>query len=301
MNNPTVSVIMPVYNAEKYLEEAVESILVQTLTEFEFIIINDGSSDKSSEIIDSYKKRDKRIIVIERENKGLIASLNEGIALANGRYIARMDADDISLSNRFKRQVELLESGYDICGCCYNIINENGKLLDTTVTPTSPEGFLITLSQSVPFAHGSVMFSAEFLHKHQLYYEKNHYSAAEDYLLWTKFYDLKAKMNNVEEVLFEYRELKNSLSHKSGSKNVLHAYSISKDFIKRYRPQIVENIKEGYEQFTLAESEHAAVTLFYLLVTFRLGLRDWSLIKKFPLKFKANGFLKALHLIFKCR
>jgi glycosyltransferase involved in cell wall biosynthesis len=70
LDAPLISVILPVYNAEKYLEEAVESILVQTLTEFEFIIINDGSSDKSSEIIDSYKKRDKRITVIERENKG---------------------------------------------------------------------------------------------------------------------------------------------------------------------------------------------------------------------------------------
>ena len=95
-----ISVILPVYNGEKYLKESIESILNQTYTNFEFIIIDDGSKDSSLEIIKEYEKEDERIIVISRENKGLVASLNEGIATAKGKYIARMDADDVSLSER---------------------------------------------------------------------------------------------------------------------------------------------------------------------------------------------------------
>ncbi|HIP11775.1 MAG TPA: glycosyltransferase family 2 protein, partial [Arcobacter sp.] len=105
MKNPMVSVLLSVYNGEKYLDEAIESILNQTYQDFEFIIINDGSTDKSLEIIEKYKKEDNRIVVISRENKGLIYSLNEGISQAKGKYIARMDADDISLATRFEEQV----------------------------------------------------------------------------------------------------------------------------------------------------------------------------------------------------
>ena len=89
-----ISVVMPVYNGEKYLREAIDSILAQTLIDFEFIIINDGSTDNSKSIIESYD--DKRIIYIEQENKGLSKSLNIGISLSNGEFIARMDQDDVS-------------------------------------------------------------------------------------------------------------------------------------------------------------------------------------------------------------
>ena len=108
MNTPMISVVMPVYNAEKYLDEAIKSILVQTCKDFEFIIINDGSNDKSLEIIEKYNIQDERIVLINRENRGLIASLNEGIEKTKGRYIARMDADDISLPDRFEKQIEFL-------------------------------------------------------------------------------------------------------------------------------------------------------------------------------------------------
>jgi len=112
-----VSIVMSVYNAQKYLDEAIESILNQTYSNFEFIIINDGSTDKSLEIIENYAKKDSRIIVINRENKGLIYSLNEGIRKANGKYIARMDADDISLPQRLEKQVEFMEKNKNI-GIC---------------------------------------------------------------------------------------------------------------------------------------------------------------------------------------
>ena len=101
-----VSVIMSVYNGEKYLKKAIESILRQTYRNFEFIIIDDGSKDTSLNIIKKYEKMDKRIIVIENKlNIGLVESLNRGIKIANGKYIIRMDADDIAMKNRIKKQV----------------------------------------------------------------------------------------------------------------------------------------------------------------------------------------------------
>lgn len=124
--NTVISVVMSVYNAEKYLDEALQSILNQN---FEFIIINDGSTDKSLEIIEKYKYQDTRIVLISRENRGLIASLNEGIELAKGKYIARMDADDISLPNRFEEQLKIMENDKEIvvCGSWINVFGENRK------------------------------------------------------------------------------------------------------------------------------------------------------------------------------
>lgn len=104
-----VSVIMPVYNAEKYVEEAILSVLNQTYKNFEFIIINDGSTDNSLQILRRLQLTDKRIRLISRENYGLVTTLNEGITISKGKYLARMDADDICYSTRFEKQIKLLE------------------------------------------------------------------------------------------------------------------------------------------------------------------------------------------------
>ena len=106
-NKPLISVVMSVYNADRYLRESVKSILDQSFDNFEFIIINDGSTDSSMKILQSFS--DPRIRLITQENKGIAASLNEAISLARGRFIARMDADDISLPNRLsQKKVEIL-------------------------------------------------------------------------------------------------------------------------------------------------------------------------------------------------
>ena len=108
-----VSVIMPVYNAEAFLSQAIDSILGQTFSDFEFIIINDGSTDRSKEIINSYP--DKCIVYLENEiNKGLVFTLNRAIAAANGEYIARMDSDDICLPERLDTQKKFLDQHVDI-------------------------------------------------------------------------------------------------------------------------------------------------------------------------------------------
>ena len=126
---PKVSVLMSVYNGEKYLKEAIKSILGQSFKDFEFIIINDGSIDKTEKIIKVFN--DKRIVLINQENIGLTKSLNNGLKLAQGDYIARMDADDVALSYRLEKQVKFLDSNphiFLVGSSCY-LINESNLLI----------------------------------------------------------------------------------------------------------------------------------------------------------------------------
>lgn len=109
-----VSVIMPVYNTQKYLKEAIDSILNQTYSNFELILINDGSTDNSLDIIIDYAKKDKRIVVLSRSTNGFIDAVNDGVCIARGEYIARMDSDDISHPERFQKQVDYLNTHEDI-------------------------------------------------------------------------------------------------------------------------------------------------------------------------------------------
>jgi glycosyltransferase involved in cell wall biosynthesis len=129
MSQRTVSIIMPVYNAAAYLAEAVDSILAQTYRDFQFVIVNDGSTDRSPAILERYAQRDNRIKLISRPNTGIVGALNDALAEATGQYVARMDADDVSEPNRLAVQVDFLDKhpdvvavgsrvvGIDPCGC----------------------------------------------------------------------------------------------------------------------------------------------------------------------------------------
>jgi len=124
--SPELSVVMSVYNGQTYLPESIESVLKQSYTNFEFIIINDGSTDNTGQIIEKYLAKDKRIIAIHHQNKGLARSLNKGIKLARGKLIARQDDDDVSLPERFESQIELFKNNPDLvlCGTWFLEINE---------------------------------------------------------------------------------------------------------------------------------------------------------------------------------
>jgi glycosyltransferase involved in cell wall biosynthesis len=202
MTEPLISVVMPVYNAEKYLEEAIESILSQSYENFEFIILNDGSTDRSLEIIKKFSKRDPRIKVISRNNKGLSATLNEGINLARGKYFARQDADDISNIDRFKKQVRFMDENPSISllGTNYRIVDEKGNHLNMTDVFTHPKDLKMAVIFSNQFGHGSIMLRKEIL-KQTGSYEN---CLAEDYDLWTKVSRV-GQIANLEEPLYSWR------------------------------------------------------------------------------------------------
>jgi len=149
---PVISVLMPVFNAEKDLRQAIDSILNQSFTDFEFLIINDGSTDDSVNIIRSFT--DPRIRLIQNpQNLGLVPTLNRGLAEACGKYIARMDADDISEPERFASQIVLLEkTPADICGGLFRIIDSEGKVTGNVSVPFQSDELVACLSNTVPFA-----------------------------------------------------------------------------------------------------------------------------------------------------
>lgn len=229
---PLISVLMPVFNGKAFLREAIDSVLDQSERNFEFLIIDDGSTDGSDKIIDEAAARDDRIQVVRRENRGLIASLNEGLELAHGRYVARMDADDISLPNRFTKQVDLMTTdSVDLCGCHYLVVDRSGKIISCSIQPTSPEMFALWLCCGTPFAHGSVMMRNDFIHRHGLRYGTEGFVADEDYALWTTFYNVGAKFANVDDILFKYRAHEASFSRTKIDRMTAQHHQIAQRFI----------------------------------------------------------------------
>lgn len=199
---PLVSVVMGVYNGGKYLRESIDSILNQTYTDFEFIIIDDGSTDNSKDIIGSYG--DPRIITVSRENRGLVSTLNEAIDLAKGEYIARQDDDDISSLDRLQKEVDYLnrEKNIVLVGSSIGVIDENGdKTAEHRVLLNDLE-IRAELSIRSPFAHGSVMFRRDAAVKAGVY--RDAFWPAEDFDLWVRLSN-QGKMANIDELLYLYR------------------------------------------------------------------------------------------------
>jgi len=201
-NNPRVTVLMSVYDSEKFLREAIESILTQTFTDFEFLIINDGSKDSSLKIINSYK--DPRIRLISRANRGLTFSLNQGLEIAKGEYIARQDSDDISVPERLKKEVDYLDTHPSVAlvGSNYTVIDDNGDTLTTTTVFTEPNDLKLTQITCNQYGHGSIMLRKSILKKTGLYDKSVGY--VEDYDLWTRISRV-ADIANIEESLYLYR------------------------------------------------------------------------------------------------
>jgi glycosyltransferase involved in cell wall biosynthesis len=217
MSTEKVSIILPVYNAEKYLYQAIKSILTQTYTNFELIIIDDGSTDESLKIIQSFD--DERIQIIQNEqNLGLIKTLNKGIDLAKGEYIARMDADDIAMPKRLEKQVAFLEKNidYGLIGTMAEMINEKGisigKIHDL---PISQEAIKSRILFQCPFIHPTVMGKTSIFKEFK--YHEN-FPIAEDFFLWVKVIE-KYKVANLDEVFLQYRVHSTNVS--SDDKNFL--------------------------------------------------------------------------------
>lgn len=200
-HTPKITVLMPVYNGEKYISEAIDSILNQTFSDFEFLIIDDGSTDNSCEIIKSYK--DKRIYLVKNEtNLQIVKTLNKGINLANGEYIIRMDADDISLPYRFEKQIQFMEShtDIDICGSWVETFYDKQSIWET---PEKDEDIKAYLFFNSAIIHPSVIIRKKSIIKHALYY-RDEYNKSEDYDLWERS-SKYLKYANIPEVLLKYR------------------------------------------------------------------------------------------------
>jgi glycosyltransferase involved in cell wall biosynthesis len=232
-DTPAISVLMPVYNAGRYLSVAVESILRQSYGDFEFIIINDGSDDGSLEILNRYADSDARILLVSRENKGLVKSLNEGLSIARAPFIARMDADDISLPNRFEKQVAFLETNpQTVCvGGAFRMIDEKGRFLTTLIPPLSDDDIQkLALSGHTTICHPCAMIRRNALLEVGGY--RSEYYLTEDLDLWLRLGE-RGELANLVDPVINYRMHSQSISEKNNEKQKLAARRTCEDAWRR--------------------------------------------------------------------
>lgn len=214
LNNPLVSVVMPVYQVDKYLSESIESILNQTLNDFELIIICDDPSNRTIEIINNYQNHDTRIRVMYQNRSGLTASLNKGFSIAKGKYIARMDADDISHPERLQKQVCFLEMNVKCSLVCTHIecINESGNFSGywkADIKTKTAQDIKRQLPIKNCIAQPTVMIRS-------LIFKNYHYDPelkiSEDYDLWLRMASDNLILCKLPEFLLKYRRHSLSLT-----------------------------------------------------------------------------------------
>ena len=200
-----ISVIMSVYNGEEYLEKAVDSVLAQSFEDFELIVINDCSTDKTGEILASYAEKDSRVKVHTNEvNLRLPSSLNKAISLAIGKYIARMDADDICMPDRLKRQYDFMESNPDVAlSSCRFMTLKNGVISSGGCGGKNDhESLKALLLVTNPILHPGIIAKADVIH--ELGYDKS-FTCTEDMELWSRFVMADHKIEILPEYLMIYR------------------------------------------------------------------------------------------------
>ncbi|MGB3715261.1 MAG: glycosyltransferase family A protein [Candidatus Promineifilaceae bacterium] len=214
-NVPVVSVVMSVYNGERYLREAIDSILEQSFRKFEFIIVDDGSMDASAAIVNGYE--DPRIVRITNPaNRGLAYSLNRGLKLARGEFVARQDADDISLPDRLYRQVSLLQLNETVglIGTGSKWIDDRGGLVRVWNPPTNPKEIQQKILRALPVLHATIMFRLNCLKVIDGFYDESYPVAQDtDFLLrFSEAWDI----SNISDTLYVVRQHMETTSSKRG-------------------------------------------------------------------------------------
>ncbi|MBB6109098.1 Glycosyl transferase family 2 [Mucilaginibacter lappiensis] len=226
---PAISVTMPVYNSASFLREAMDSILTQSFTDFEFVILNDGSTDNSKEIILSYN--DPRIIFYDGKiNVGLAHIRNKGIEISQGKYLAIMDSDDIATPDRLQKQFDYLESNRDIvmCGGFFTPFgNKNSVLNFNWVTETDPEMVKINLLFDGAICQPTVMIRSSTLKETGLKYE-SYFDPAEDYKLWVSL-SKNHLIANIQDQVLKYRLSDNQISNTKNQVQRERKFEVIKD------------------------------------------------------------------------
>ena len=187
---PKVTVLMPVYNAEKFLKAALDSVLWQEFEDYELLAINDGSTDNSGNILDEYAERDQRVRVIHQENMGLVKTLNKGLNLAKGEYIARVDSDDMCMGNRFMEQVKEFEKDATLVlvGTSFEVFTEEDTFLYFEFVTTEDEDIRRAMYVRNPIGHGTTMFRKSAALEVGVYSYK--FGPTEDFALWRAMADV---------------------------------------------------------------------------------------------------------------
>jgi len=316
-NFPLVSIVMAAYNEEKHISESITSVLAQTYPHFEFIIVNDGSTDQTDNIIRSFK--DPRIhYIINEKNLKLIDSLNKGLQIAKGKYIARMDADDICMPERLEKQVAFMEANPEI-GISGAQLQTFGNTRGTMNYPLAHEAIKTGLLLTSCFGNNVVIFRKKIMDEHSLFFPKG-YLHAEDYKCWTNWV-LVTKAANLDDYLVKYRSHDNSVSIKNRTlqretRNRIRTEYLATLFnladkktaekfsgaISKNRIGAIEHILElnaSRKIFGQEELKKTAITLWYMDSLERIET-NFFIFFKFPLIFKlssGNNFRNWINLL----
>ncbi len=272
MKNPEISVIMPVYNAGKYIEQAINSILNQTFIDYEFIIIDDGSEDNSVEIIKSFD--DSRIKFYQKEKKGIVEQLNFGIEKSTAYLIARMDADDISLPDRLETQFKHLKGNKDLglVGCNVSFIDNNGKKIIDKYYPEKNNEIEYMMPILTSVCHAASLTYKSALKKVGEY--TNSYEYAEDQDLFLRMLFSGVKMYNIQKVLYCYRIANNLINASKIETQKKSSYKIGKNYLTKIY------FNKNYDFYFRS----ALLEYYYGDINFARGLLIQT-IKKYPWKF----------------
>jgi glycosyltransferase involved in cell wall biosynthesis len=295
-----ISVIISAYNNDKYIEEAIESILKQSYSNFELIIINDGSTDNTSKIIHKLANLDNRIIVIDIDNIGISKARNKGLELAKGEYIAIMDSDDVALPNRLEKQLNfLIKNNLDFCGS--NIKTFGKTKYQIWKYPISEIDIKYLMLLDTTFAHPSVLIKSDLLKKYKY---NTQYQAAEDYEIWVRLINDGFMCSNVNEVLLNYRiHEKQTVTVKSNYKddNFNKSNSLYIDNFELELPFQKEYIKKLMNRNTMLVKKDIK-NLFILESFIVKKCTDKKIIKNYFLNFyKKHTYLKKeifIHIFF---
>jgi glycosyltransferase involved in cell wall biosynthesis len=282
-SHPLVSVVMPVHNGALYLSDAIKSILSQTYRHFEFIIINDGSSDDTESIVKSFNDSRIKYHVFTKQ-QGIVSALNYGLTLAKGDFIARMDADDISLKHRLAKQVDKLLNNADIAILGTQYIGINGR---SRSLPVLHDDIIWHTLNASPFVHPSVMFRTSFIKLNNIKYNAD-YQFAEDLALWVECSSL-TRMANLNERLIKYRY--HNGTHKKNMEQVaLLNTKIKIDLIQKLIP-----VLDAGDCFKLAVCLNRHLTHEYSLLWFKSTLAFFD-----ELILKTRGEVRLQQALNKC-
>lgn len=263
-----ISIILPTYNGEKFIKEAIESVLNQTFKDWELIIINDGSTDKTPEILNQYQFKDKRIKVIHQKNMGLVKSLNKGIKITRGKYVARLDDDDIwDDSKKLEKQFKFCEKNpqYVLVGGGVIVIDETGKELFRYLKPQTDEEIRKIILFKCPFAHSSILFRKDEAEKIGFYREDLRFT--EDWEFWMRLGKL-GKFYNFPEYFIKYRAHQGNVMSKYGSLQILEGIKIIR-FHKYNYPNYFKSLVYNYIKY-----------FFFLLPFFQKIFKKFIIFKK---------------------
>jgi len=289
----SIDIILPVYNGEDYISESIESILNQTFSHFNLIVINDGSTDNTKLILERLESADDRIQVINKDNEGLIATLNLGISLSRAKYLVRMDHDDILAPNKLEMQINYMKrhENIDVLGCNAALIDSLGEKVGSIKFPVTPLSVKAKSFVRVPVLHPSVMIKVSDKIRPFLYYDENQLYC-EDFGLWHRLLDNGFCITNLKEKLMYYRIHDSSVSSTRKKDMQYNACQIIETAMKNAGINLAERDWETFKVIRNKEFEKSVTLTSFFSLLMGVGNNTSLIFKFFIIKELVELFFK---------